>query len=98
MILPPPGAKALTASCEASTVLSVGVELPMELRFRHLLHRCEAVHTGIVDEDAGRSESGFRLGKEPLHVGEFADIRLDCHGLAATAQNVADHAARVPKA
>jgi xanthine dehydrogenase YagR molybdenum-binding subunit len=61
----------------------------MKLRFRHLLHRCEAVHTGIVDEDAGRSESAFALAKSRF---TSADVRLDRHGLAAIAQNVADHA------
>src|SRR5262249_28187078 len=84
--------KARAASCVVRMVLRT---LVSNWRWNSLFERSKAVDAGIVDEDVGRAESGPCLSEQPLYIGALAHIGLDPHGLAAIAQDVADHPVRI---
>ena len=57
-----------------------------------LLERGEREHARIVDEDVERPERRHCFGKQPLHLGDDGDIRLNRDRVAACGLDIGDDA------
>jgi hypothetical protein len=64
----------------------------VELLVGRLLERGKGEHARIVDEDVERPERRDCLGKQPLHLGDNGDIRLNRECLAACGVDLGDDA------
>ena len=72
----------------------VGVELPPEILFGHLLQSGESEDAGIVDEDVEPAEGVLRRLEQALHVRALRDVGLDRDRLAAVLQDRRDDLVR----